>query len=110
MKCQRGWAQPFPRTGSRLVGLFRIASALLAYKKSLVLAHGSRDFGGADLDSRYSSRRKSERYRSRRIRQMAGHVNDRMLARYAQIRAQARREAIANLGRENPQPSGAFKK
>jgi hypothetical protein len=51
MKCQRGWAQPFPRTGSRLVGLFRIASALLAYKKSLVLAHGSRDFGGADLDS-----------------------------------------------------------
>ena len=33
------------------------------------------------------------------IRQLAGHVNDRMLARYAHIRAQARREAIATLER-----------
>jgi integrase-like protein len=33
------------------------------------------------------------------IRQLAGHVNDRMLARYAHIRVQARREAIATLER-----------
>ena len=33
------------------------------------------------------------------IRQLAGHVNDRMLARYAHIRAQARREAMATLER-----------
>jgi hypothetical protein len=33
------------------------------------------------------------------IRQLAAHVNDRMLARYAHIRAQARREAIATLER-----------
>jgi len=33
------------------------------------------------------------------IRQLAGHVNDRMLARYAHIRAHATREAIATLER-----------
>ena len=33
------------------------------------------------------------------IRQLAGHVSPRMLARYAHIRAQARREAIATLER-----------
>jgi hypothetical protein len=31
------------------------------------------------------------------IRQLAGHVSPRMLARYAHIRAQARRDAIATL-------------
>jgi hypothetical protein len=31
------------------------------------------------------------------IRQLAGHVSDRMLGRYAHIRVQARREAIATL-------------
>jgi len=31
------------------------------------------------------------------IRQLAGHVNDQMLARYAHIRVQARRDAIAAL-------------
>jgi hypothetical protein len=31
------------------------------------------------------------------IRQLAGHVSRRMLARYAHIRAQARRDAIATL-------------
>ncbi|HXR35942.1 MAG TPA: hypothetical protein VN754_08345 [Candidatus Binataceae bacterium] len=31
------------------------------------------------------------------IRQLAGHVSHRMLARYAHIRAQARRDAIATL-------------
>jgi integrase len=31
------------------------------------------------------------------IRQLAGHVSPRMLARYAHIRAQARRDAIASL-------------
>jgi integrase len=34
------------------------------------------------------------------IRQLAGHVNDRMLARYAHIRVQARRAAIATLERD----------
>ncbi|MGH7907260.1 MAG: hypothetical protein ACREP6_11600 [Candidatus Binataceae bacterium] len=33
------------------------------------------------------------------IRQLAGHVSPRMLARYAHIRAQARRDAIATLER-----------
>ena len=31
------------------------------------------------------------------IRQLAGHVNPRMLSRYAHVRAQARRDAIATL-------------
>lgn len=41
------------------------------------------------------------------IRQLAGHVNDRMLARYAHIRVEARRDAIAALERnlvEAPRP------
>jgi integrase len=38
------------------------------------------------------------------IRQLAGHVSPRMLARYAHIRAQARRDAIATL---EPRPDGA---
>jgi len=37
------------------------------------------------------------------IRQLAGHVNQRMLARYAHIRVQARRDAIATLDREGSQ-------
>jgi site-specific recombinase XerD len=41
------------------------------------------------------------------IRQLAGHVNDRMLARYAHIRVQARRDAIATLER-SPAQAGPF--
>jgi len=45
------------------------------------------------------------------IRQLAGHVNDRMLARYAHIRVQARREAIATLERRpEALSSGPFRK
>ena len=36
------------------------------------------------------------------IRQLAGHVSPRMLGRYAHIRAQARRDAIATLERQPP--------
>jgi integrase len=39
------------------------------------------------------------------IRQLAGHVSPRMLARYAHIRAQARRDAIATLG--GPETGGS---
>jgi integrase len=43
------------------------------------------------------------------IRQLAGHVSPRMLARYAHIRAQARRDAIATLERPQAPESVDFK-
>jgi integrase len=42
------------------------------------------------------------------IRQLAGHGSPRMLARYAHIRAKARREAIATLEGSEPETSTNF--
>ena len=41
------------------------------------------------------------------IRQLAGHVSPRMLGRYAHIRAQARRDAIASLEKAEPDTGSA---